>query len=239
MPAAREAGLSAWWCPIPAHTRIFAWGEQVGYIVEPMVERYIASLDECPDPVLAEMEEMGARRGFPIVGPQVGRLLGMLARLAGARRVLEMGSGFGYSAYWLARALPADGRIICTDLSSENRDLALGFLERGGLMDRVEFHVGDALRIARAQRGPFDLIFNDIEKQAYPDSIHVALPLLRTGGLFITDNTLWKGKVAESKSLDATTAAVVEFNRMVSSHPSLETVLLPVRDGVAVCRKIA
>ncbi len=209
----------------------------MSFIVEPKVERYIASLDECPDPVLAEMEAMAARRNFPIVGPQVGRILGMLARLASARKVLEMGSGFGYSAYWLARALEPGGTIVCTDLSSENRDLALGFLGKGGLLDRVVFHVGDALQIARAQRGPFDLIFNDIEKQAYPDSVKVALPLLRIGGLFITDNTLWKGKVAEGKSPDATTAAVVEFNRMVASHPSLETILLPVRDGVAVCLK--
>jgi len=207
-------------------------------IVDRRIESYIVSLEVKPDPVLAEMEALARRKGFPIVGPQVGRLLGLLARFAGARRVLELGSGFGYSAWWIARALPEGGMVTCTDFSGHNRDLALGFLRAAGLESRIAFHVGDALAIARAQEGPFDIVFNDIDKHAYPDSIDVALQLLRPGGLFITDNALWEGKVAEITTSDATTKAVREFNRIVFSRGDLQTVILPVRDGVAVCQKM-
>lgn len=208
-------------------------------IVEPGIERYLETLGTGSDPVLAEMEKLAEERGFPIVGPQVGALLAILARTTGARRILELGSGYGYSAYWMARELPPGGRVHCTELDPTNRDLALGYLARGGLADRVSYHVGDALGYARTLTGPYDLIFNDIDKHAYPESVSVALPLLRLGGLFITDNALWSGKVADERTADKTTAAVREFNHIVTHHPSLRTVILPIRDGVAVAARIA
>ena len=214
---------------MPAYLRVM--------IVEPRVESYIASLHPQADAVLAAMEALAERRSFPIIGRQAGTLLGMLARVMGARRVLEMGSGFGYSALWFARALPDEGRVVCTDLSRDNRDLAMGYFRTAGVEAKTEFLVGDALDLVRGQKGFFDIIFNDIDKEYYPESIEAAVPLLRPGGLFITDNALWNGKVADDNVNDATTESVRSFNRAIFSRPDLESVILPVRDGLAVCRR--
>jgi len=207
-------------------------------IVERKVETYLAGLDGRQDPVRAEMEALAQREDFPIVGPQVGRLLAILARGIRAERVLELGSGYGYSALWFARAMSDTGSVTCTDLSPENRDLAVSFFRKAGVEGRMRFHVGDALSLARTLAGPFDVVFNDIDKADYPQSVSVAVPLLRVGGLFITDNVLWSGKVAAGRRPDATTTAIREFNEIVSSRDDLETVILPLRDGVAVCQKV-
>ena len=206
-------------------------------IVDPAIESYIASLDGDADHVLSAMEALAERKRFPIIGHQSGSLLAMLTRCIGARRVLELGSGYGYSAVWFARALPDDGTVTCTDLSRDNRELALGYFRTAGLERKVEFLVGDALEIARDQQGPFDIVFNDIEKEAYPVTVEVALRLLRPGGLFITDNTLWSGKVADPSVTDAPTEAIRAFNRQIFSHMGLEALIVPIRDGIAVCRK--
>jgi len=206
-------------------------------IVDPLIESYIASLDGETDPVLAAMETLAARKSFPIIGRHVGALLALLARCIGARRVLELGSGYGYSALWFARALPEDGTIACTDLSRDNRDLAANFFHTAGMEKRITFHVGDALVFARAQKGPFDIIFNDIDKESYPASVEVAVPLLRSGGLFITDNTLWSGKVADKSVTDAATRAIRSFNQAVFSWADLESLIIPLKDGLTVCRK--
>jgi predicted O-methyltransferase YrrM len=206
-------------------------------IVEPRIESYIAALWASPDPVLAAMEAFAERRRFPIVGRHTGSLLGLLARCIGARKVIELGSGYGYSALWFARALPDDGKVICSDLSADNRDLALGYFRTAGLESRIDFRVGDGLAIAKEQSPGFDIVFNDIDKEDYPASVEVAVRLLRSGGLFITDNTLWKGKVADDGRGDEITEAVRAFNKLVFSRPDLESVIFPIRDGVTVCRK--
>ena len=206
-------------------------------IVNPKIEQYLQSLRGEPEAVRREMERLAEQRGFPIVGPEVGRLLALLTRLSGARRILELGSGFGYSAWWFAGALAEGGTVICTDASPEHRELALGFLRRAGLADRVRFEVGDSLEILESLEGSFDLIFNDIDKEDYPRSLERVVPRLVPGGLFITDNTLWYGKVAEAHAKDATTRAVREFNRLTVGHGELETVILPIRDGLSICRK--
>jgi caffeoyl-CoA O-methyltransferase len=209
----------------------------VDFIVDPRVRTYLRSLDGTADPVLEEMEELARKKGFPIVGAHAGRLLGILTRATGARRVLELGSGFGYSAWWFARSLPPGGRVVCTDYSADNRALALSFLEKAGLAERMEFLVGDALQAARALAGGFDIVFNDIDKQSYPDSVPVAVSLLRRGGLFITDNVLWSGKVAESRATDPSTLAIRRFNELLHGSAELEAVILPVHDGLAVAVK--
>ena len=205
--------------------------------VDARIESYIASLDAQPDPVLAAMEALAERRRFPIVGRQAGMLLSILTHTMGARRVLELGSGYGYSALWFARALPPDGKVICTDLSRDNCDLALGYFRTAGLVAKTEFLVGDALALAREQKPGFDIVFVDIDKEGYPASLDVALPLLRSGGLLIADNVLWSGRVADPAVTDPTTEALRTFNKMIFSRAELESVILPVHDGIAVCRK--
>jgi predicted O-methyltransferase YrrM len=206
-------------------------------IFAPGIEDYLASVRQARDPILLEMEERARERGFPIVGPDAGRLLHILAVAARARRVLELGSGYGYSAYWLARALPEGGEVICTDRDPENREAALAYFARAGLQEKLRFEVGDALEALDRLRGPFDLIFNDVDKRDYPAVIARVVPRLPIGGLFVTDNTLWKGKVAERGEPDEQTAAVLEFNRAVAAHPQLDVVILPLRDGVTVAMR--
>ena len=206
-------------------------------ILTESVEAYLESLNGHTDSVLAEMEEIAHKKNFPIVGPLVGRVLGILAASLAARRVLELGSGYGYSGIWFARSLPADGRIICTDHSSDNREQALRFFAAAGMDSKLEFHVGDALQVAREQKGPFDIVFCDIDKEQYPEAIEIAVRLLRTGGLFITDNTLWSGKVADKAVADSTTKAVRKFNETVFRRKDLMSTIIPLRDGVAVCQK--
>jgi caffeoyl-CoA O-methyltransferase len=206
-------------------------------IVDRKIEQYLLSLRPQPDSVRGEMERLASERAFPIVGPEVGRTLALLARASGARRILELGSGFGYSAWWFAGAIPSEGTVVCTDVSAENRDLALDFLGKAGFAAKVRFVVGDALDILETLKGSFDLIFNDIDKEDYPRSVARVVPRLNPGGLFVTDNTLWYGKVAEPSARDATTRAVREFNRLTVGHPELDTVILPIRDGLSICRK--
>lgn len=203
-------------------------------LIHPGVHRYLDSLARAGDPVLEEMERLAAERSFPIVGPQVGRLLFVLARASGARRVLELGSGFGYSAYWLARAVGAEGEVVLTELSPERAREAETFLRRGGLAERCRIHVGDALELARRLDAPYDLVFNDVDKERYPEALERAAALLRPGGLFVSDNMLWFGRVLDPPPGDAAARGVVELTRRLFATPRFVTTVLPVRDGVSV-----
>lgn len=182
------------------------------------------------------MEALAEKRHFPIVGPLVGRLLYQLALIHRAERVLELGSGFGYSAYWFAKGLPKTGRVICTEGSADRIRQGVDFLNRAGLEGQVEFRQGDALELIARAEGPFDIIFCDIDKAAYPDALALGLPKLRAGGLFIADNVLWSGRVA-SASDDPDTAGIKAFNKAIYARPELTTTLIPLRDGVSVSLK--
>lgn len=201
-------------------------------IVTPEIEAYLDDLEPMAEPVQREMEGLAAQRHFPIVGPQVGRLLALLAHSCKARRVLELGSGFGYSALWFARVLPEDGEVHLTDTDSVQLELAREFLFRAGQGSKARFHKGDALSLAFD--GPFDIVFNDVEKEQYPAVIDLVLPLLRPGGLLITDNALWYGKVADPAFSDKATKCIRQYNRSAREHPRLLTVILPLRDGLCV-----
>ncbi len=203
-------------------------------LVHPEVDRYLAARAAPSAPVLREMETLAAERGFPIVGPQVGRLLHVLASASGARRVLELGSGFGYSAMWFAGAVGPEGLVVLTEGSPENARAAAGFLSRAGLEKRVRIEVGDALEIASRERGPFDLVFNDIDKEDYPSVAALAARLLRPGGLLVSDNMLWHGKVLEAGTGDDGTRGVRELTRALYAAGPYFTALVPVRDGVTV-----
>jgi len=207
-------------------------------MLHPDIERYLARFAAHDDLVLGEMERLGAERDFPIVGPQVGRMLETLARACGARRVLELGSGFGYSAFWFLRAVGRDGHVTLTDGSRERCAEARLFLDRGGFSGRYRIETGDALEIAPTIAPPVDIVFCDIDKQDYPKALPIAHRLLRPGGLFITDNLLWDGKVLEPDPSDWTTAGVVELTRLLRASDEFVSTILPLRDGVAVAVKV-
>jgi len=205
-------------------------------IVDRAVERYLYSLLPPRDSVLAEMERLAARRGIPIVGPAVGRLLALLVEISGARRIFEMGSAIGYSTIWMARAAGPRAEVFYTDGSLDNARQALEFFKRAGVAGRIRILVGDAVELLRRARGKFDLIFNDVDKHQYPEAFRRAVPRLRRGGLLVADNALWFGRVTRTPR-DSATRGIQQFNRLAYSSPELSPVILPLRDGVAVCRK--
>lgn len=206
-------------------------------IVNPAIENYLHDLDPVRDPILLDMQAYAAPRNFPIVGPLVGRVLQQLALISGAQRIFEMGSGFGYSAYWFAQALGPQGRVYCTDGSAENARRAQDYFARAGLSAKLHFEVGDALAIIDQVPGEFDIIFNDIDKEYYPRAFHQAWPRLRRGGLLITDNVLWHGSVVTQDDRPST-AGVREFTRLIFNSPQLVSSILPLRDGVSVSVKM-
>lgn len=203
-------------------------------IVDPAIDRYLHDFANPDDPVLREMEVLAAERSFPIVGPQVGRLLHLLTRAVGGRRVIELGSGFGYSAYWFAHAVGPAGRVVMSEFSQDNADLADDFLRRGGVRDRVDIHVGDAFEILAGVGGEFDVVFNDIDKERYGEVPELAAAALRPGGLLISDNMLWYGSVLDADSSQASTRGVQAMTRLLHESDDFETVLLPLRDGLSV-----
>ena len=214
----------------------------MGEIFVDGIDDYVHSLLPERDEVLREMEEQALHRRIPIVGPAVGRFFFQLAQMVGAESVFEMGSAIGYSTIWWARAVGEAGRVVYSDGSQKNADEARGYIQRAGVGDRVQIRVGDALELLSEEKGQFDIIFCDIDKDDYPRALKLATPRVRKGGLFVTDNTLWHGRViAPSGSQEAempTTKAVLEFNRSLNSSKEFFTTLLPLRDGVSVALKL-
>ncbi|HUE53679.1 MAG TPA: O-methyltransferase [Terriglobales bacterium] len=200
------------------------------------VEDYLYSMLPPRDEVLAEIEAEAAKRKIPIVGPAVARILHQLALMIGAKTIFEMGSAVGYSTIWWARAVGEGGRVIYTDGNPKNATEARGYFQRAGVSDRITIKTGDALELLSEQKQEFDIIFNDVDKDDYPRVFRLILPRLRKGGLFVTDNVLWSGKVVQ-KNPDKTTKAIVEFNRLLYGSPEFFTTILPIRDGVAVAVK--
>jgi caffeoyl-CoA O-methyltransferase len=202
------------------------------------VDKYIYELLPERDPVISEIEDYAAQHRVPIIGPAVARLLTLLVQVSGATRIFEMGSAIGYSTIWLARAAGPKAEIFYTDGNPENARRAQEYFKKAGVTKRIKVQVGNALDLVKKAPGKFDFIFNDVDKHQYPDALRAALPKLKRGGLFVTDNTLWSGKVARpAESGDKYTAGVQEFNRLVYSSKELYPVLIPLRDGVTVCRK--
>ena len=199
----------------------------------PQVEAYLNQLYAADDPVRSDMEELARQRHFPIVGPLAGRHLYQLARMIGAQRVFELGSGYGYSALYFSRAVGPAGSVHCTELDAENIRLAEMYLSQAGLWERVTYHQAEATAALRRVGGTWDIIYNDIDKAGYPATIDLAYQHLRPGGLFITDNLLWHGRVFAEAS-DENTRGIVEFTRQLFAHPGFNTTIYPIRDGLAV-----
>jgi predicted O-methyltransferase YrrM len=202
-------------------------------ILQAGLDDYLLKVTPEREPVLREMEELARAKNFPIVGPLVGRFLFQLASLTKARRILELGSGYGYSAFWFARAIGARGHIFCTEGDPENARRARDFFKRGKIKTRIEYRIGDALKLAATVPGKFDLILCDIDKWEYPAVIPLAEKKLKKGGILVTDNLLWSGRVLDSNP-DEDTAGIIEFTRKIYASKNFFTSILPLRDGVSV-----
>ncbi len=209
-------------------------------IIDAKMEAYLRALYRpASDEVEREMEALAEERSFPIVGPLVGRTLGLLARALGARRVFELGSGYGYSALHFARAVGEGGEVHGTELDPRNIELARGFLARAGVLARVTFHAEEATAALRRVGGVWDIVYNDIDKEGYPEVVELAYERLRPGGLFISDNVLWSGRVLDGKDDGKpATAAIKEFTRRLFAHPGFLVTIDPTRDGVAIALKL-
>lgn len=180
------------------------------------------------------------RTNYPrmLSGPVQGRFLKMLVEISGAKRILEIGSFTGYSSCWMALGLPEGGYLDALEINDELEDLMREGWQRAGVEDRIRLHLGDALESLGTLEGPYDLIFVDANKRQYSEYYRLCLPLLRKGGLLVADDTLWDGKVyASPPSHDAQTKGLLEFNGIVASDPAVETVILPLKDGLTVIRK--
>ncbi len=207
-------------------------------IVTEAVTGYLEELRTPPDSVLAEMEEQGRREGIPIVQPETGALLHVLALAAGARRILEVGTAIGVSTLYLARALPEGGQVVTFEIDAERQDAARGYLERAGALARVDLRLQDAREGLAELHGPFDMAFVDGVKSQYGQYFDGVIPLLRSGGLLAVDNVLMSGTVAEGRSdghwTEEQIATAREFNRRLLGDPELEGTLTPIGDGVLV-----
>ncbi len=206
-------------------------------LVSPELDRYIRGLLPPRDPVLAEIERQAEARKIPIVGPAVGTLLALLASSINARRVFELGSAIGYSTLFFARAVGPGGQVFYTDGSPDNAREAQGYLEQAGVADRISVRVGDAVTCLEAAAGKFDLIFIDIDKEGYPAALEAAAPRVKTGGYLLADNVLWSGRVVDPGTRDAATEGIREFNRRLFGRRDFRSVIVPLRDGVAIARK--
>ncbi|MEP6692919.1 MAG: O-methyltransferase [Gemmatimonadaceae bacterium] len=203
------------------------------------VRSYLDALVPPRPAELAAMEAWAAEHDFPIIGPAAGQLCYLVARMVGARRVFELGSGYGYSTAWFARAVRENGggevhHVVWDDALSER---ARGHLAALGLDDLVRFHSSEAVAALRAEEGQFDLIFNDIDKHAYPDSLAAIEERLRPGGTLIIDNMLWSGRIFDETDLSPNTEGVRDFTRRITSGDRWIVSLVPIRDGLIVAMK--
>lgn len=215
----------------------------MGKIVPAAVERYLATLNHVADPLLIELAADGTRRDLPLIDAEVGALLRVQATAIDARRILEIGTAIGYSGIWLARALPPDGMLITMEVDPKRAEEARRNFARAGLAERATVMVGDASRMLHKVSGPFDLIFQDGDKQLYVPLLAPLIELLRPGGLLMTDNVLWDGEVVpnflpEPEREPEDTAAIAAYNQALAAEKRLLTTWLPLRDGVTISVKV-
>lgn len=200
--------------------------------------RYVAGLFAPEDEVLTGLRREMAESELPdiYIDPEEGRLLQVLLRAVNARRVVELGTLAGYSAIWMARALPEDGRLITVEKEPARTELARRYVARAGLGERVDVLEGLAADLLDdvAARGPFDVVFIDADKESYPAYLEWCMANVRPGGLIIADNAFKGGRVLEASPGDAGVAGIKEFNRRLAEDPRLTSIVVPTRDGVAI-----
>ena len=208
-------------------------------LMSSQVEKYLDDLvPERPDE-MKKMEAYAAEHKFPIIGPAAGYICYQIARMIGARTVYELGSGYGYSTAWFAKAVQENGggtvdHVVWDEELSQRAGRHLAALGYGNI---VRYTVGEAVQALREAEGPFDLIFNDILKDAYPQSINVIEEKLRPGGVLIIDNMLWSGQIFDDKDQSDFTNGVREATRLLTKSSKWVSTLMPVRDGLIVAYK--
>ncbi|MFN2611487.1 MAG: O-methyltransferase [Actinomycetota bacterium] len=208
-------------------------------LLEEKVAAYMRGLcDRYDNDVLAAMEKIAEENGFPIVGRTVGACLQMFTRSIDAKDVFEMGSGYGYSAYWFSTAVGEKGHVTLTDGDPENAKKAEEHLTRAGLWSRCSFEVGDAIEALEKTDGEFDVVYNDIDKGDYPRAFEVARGKVRVGGYYMCDNVLWSGRVASDDD-DAWTQAIRKHNQVIYSDENFVSSIIPIRDGVMVALRVS
>ena len=203
------------------------------------MQEYLATLVPPREPELQKMEEIAEKNNFPIIGPACGYYCYQLARIIKAKSVFELGSGYGYSTAWFAKAVKENGGGVVhhtvwdEDLSKQAKQ----HLSALGLADLIQFHNAEAVATLRQTQGPFDIIFNDIDKEGYPDSLPVIKEKLRHGGILIVDNMIWSGRVYDSNNHEKNTEAIRRFTRDITSDLDWIVSLIPARDGMIVAYK--
>jgi len=203
------------------------------------IQQYLIFLVPAREQEMQEMEKYAAKTDFPIIGPAAGYFCYQIARMINARSVFEMGSGYGYSTAWFAKAVWENrgGVVHHVVWDDELSNMAALHLERLGFGDLVQYHKAEAVETLRGIKGPFDLIFNDIEKQDYPVSLPLIKEKLRPGGVLIVDNSLWSGQIFDKKDQSQATNGVREFTRLITQDPDWIVSLLPIRDGMILAYK--
>ena len=204
-----------------------------------ILNAYLDAMVPPRPPELQKMEQEAAETGFPIIGAASGHFCYQMARLIGARRVFEMGSGYGYSTAWFARAVKENGggevyHVVWDEkLSNQSRR----HLHNLGYADHITYLVGEAVEALRTTEGPFDIIFNDIDKEGYPASLPVIADRLRPGGLLIIDNMIWHNRIFDETDKSPSTEGVREITRLLTTDPNWITSLIPIRDGLILAQK--
>jgi predicted O-methyltransferase YrrM len=203
------------------------------------LQDYLTSLVPPREPELQAMEEYAAKHGFPILGPVSGYYCYQLAILLKAKSVFEMGSGYGYSTAWFAKAVRENGGGVVhhTVWDEKLSKMAVEHLTKLGYADLIQYHTAEAVETLRKTDGPFDIIFNDIDKEAYPTSLPLIKEKLRSGGLLIIDNMIWHGQILDPNDHEKSTEAIRRFTRDVTTDPDWIVSLAPVRDGMIVAYK--
>ncbi|MBU0692281.1 O-methyltransferase [bacterium] len=203
------------------------------------IDQYLLDCLPARDELLSRMEQYGLEQGFPFVGPLAANLLAMLAASINARHIIDLGSGFGFSAMHMARVIPDSGLILCVDDNEENRKTALKYFEEAGVAHKIKYYDGDALDLFKKDESEVDIIFCDINKEQYPEAFKLGWPRIRKGGYFVADNMLWHGRVLTSEDQQPSTQGIRELTRLLYSTANARTVIIPIRDGLSVTLKTA
>ncbi len=212
--------------------------KHIDLLIDGLSEYILGLLPKERDDVLIEMENYAEKEEFPIIGPIVGHLLSFFTKITRPTKILELGSGFGYSAYYFAKHSDDDTEIICTDGDKENERRLFNYFDKTDYSKKITYKIGNALEIIEDfTEAEFDIIFNDIDKEDYPEAYKKSIPKLRKGGLLITDNTIWYNRVVEDNPESEATQGVKEYNELAFNDQRVVSIIIPIRDGITISVK--